>query len=1095
MALLMIIALATMSLSVVETRSSNTGKDLALAKSNARMALIIALGELQNMAGPDTRVTAPSDALADADGPPQLTGVWRSWEGNNHNTSTGLPIIPAYNTKAQDNSSNPNGRFLGWLISGEGANAGPTSPPDLKEDTTTVPLLAEGSLGTVTDGEVHLTPTAINENGAYAWWIQGLNSKALIKKPDDEPSSKEEWSRRLASYGLPNASAFEFDTPEELDKVASLKTFDLPSNTNSSTTQTVSQKYHQAITSYSRGLLTNTATGGWRRDLSIMAEKWNDATLPTTSLPVFSAEPYDNALTSSLSLTANPSDASIYPWISQDNIAMSWQSLLDYVSLYKKVQKNTVSGELYFNSVVTNNSDWVSIQPIMARAHFAFGYDASVSGTVYTPRFLFKPTVTMWNPYNVAIEGTPVGLLHLFEEAFPINLYAKVGGQPEAKLRIQDLIETSGRSPMMRMQVSPIDSGDPTFKPGESRIYGREGAGESGIQVIYLDPGFRIDGSFIRSLSAGASVTDGAATDGFTYRWEHKDTGGNIAATIQYFWSRNNNTPEGTNLFKKSVKYRMSDDFAKATEKIPLPALVNDSQTLKSASEEDTPFLVMTAGLRTIINEDNSGLLTKAHTKGYINTNPIVHGTNIHAGTSAEDSPYAWEFLAPNTWEDPTMPQSDDAKAFGVDESSYVGTSFQPAKGLNSFAIAELPTQPLLSLGELQHFDVRARNQYAPRVANAIGNSHASPHIDSDAIQGNYTQSYDHSYASNHVLFDDWFISSITPDIDASSLIENRTIEEVYADHLSLTAPLKNQRYLPANPLSASLATSNATAKLTPTTAWQDIAAEIEVEGMFNINSTSVEAWKAVLMSLKDTDVPYSSVGASNADDWRTNTETSAGTAISRTTVSGDPASSADSGSASLATYSTMTDHQVGMLAEKIVDQVKARGPFLSLSEFVNRQLSSNDDLAMAGAIESALMDLAQLPTATDNPFKEIQTAFPQLAVEPSGTDINYPLAGAGHAAYGTPGWPRQADILRPLAPILSARDDTFFVRAYGEARNQAGVVTAKSWCEAIVQRKAEYVDPLDISTEYANLNSDLNKELGRKFEIISFRWLSEDEI
>ncbi|MGJ8654823.1 MAG: hypothetical protein ACSHX6_00120 [Akkermansiaceae bacterium] len=1094
MALLMIIAIATMSLSVVETRSSNTKKDNILAKSNARMALMIAIGELQKMAGSDTRVTAPADALASSNGPQQLTGVWRSWEGNNHNKSTGLPVQPDYAAKAQDYTSGSDGRFLGWLISGDGADADATSPPDLMEGTNTVPLLAEGSLGTVTEGEVHLIPTDINETGAYAWWIQGQNSKALIKQPDSDPTGDEEWSQRLASNGLADASSFDFDNPDELGKAVSLRTLDLASNTNAA--ETASQKYHHAITSYSRGLLTNTATGGWRRDLSLMAEKWNEGTLPTTGLPVFSAEPYAEEMESSLRLSNNASDASIYPWVSVDNVAMSWHALMDFVSLYKKVQKNSTSGEPYFNSVATNDSDWISIQPVMARAHFAFGYDATVKNDVYTPRFLFKPAVTMWNPYNVAIESAPANLLHVYNSTFPFNLYVNVGDQPRALVNIQDLIETSGKSPMMRMVVSPNQGDDNTFKPGESRLYGREGEGESGIQVIYLDPGLRIDGSFVRALSTGASVSDGVATDKFTYDWEHKINNGNVFADLQYFWSRTQNTPDGADLNSKSVRYRMNTPADTIEEKLPLPSLVNDNQTLKSAQEEDSPFLVVSVGLRTILNEDTSEQLSKIHTKGYINTNPIITGTNIAAGVSAEESPYTWEIFAPNSWEDPFIPQSDDSAAFGNDHSGYVGSSFQSGLGLNRWTIAELPTQPLLSLGELQHFDVRFRNQHAPRVSNAIGNSHASPHIARNKINdSSNTFSYDHSYVSNHVFFDDWFISSITPDVEAFTQIENRTIEEVYADHLSRKTPLRNQRYLPAKPVSDTQATTAATDTLSNTEIWHDIASEIEVEGMFNINSTSVDAWTALLMNQREVQVPYSSVGAASADDWSTKLQTSSETVISRTTVAGDPLSSSDSEKARLATYSTMTDSQIKALATEIVKQVKARGPFLSLSEFVNRQLSTDDNLAMAGAIETALMKLAELPT--DNPFAEIQAAFPQQATLPSdaASIYEYPKAAEGYAAYGTPGWPRQADILRPIAPILTARDDTFVIRAYGEVKDLSGKVTAKSWCEAVVQRKADYVDPLDESTEFADLQSDLNKEYGRKFVVVSFRWLSEDEI
>ena len=59
------------------------------------------------------------------------------------------------------------------------------------------------------------------------------------------------------------------------------------------------------------------------------------------------------------------------------------------------------------------------------------------------------------------------------------------------------------------------------------------------------------------------------------------------------------------------------------------------------------------------------------------------------------------------------------------------------------------------------------------------------------------------------------------------------------------------------------------------------------------------------------------------------------------------------------------------------------------------------------------------------------------------------------------PGWVRQADILKPLAPILSARDDTFTIRAYGDARDKSNhKIPARAWCEVIVRRQADYVDP-----------------------------------
>ena len=60
MVLLTLVAIAMLSLSTIEQRSSGGGANEAdrMARANARMALMIALGELQKAAGPDQRVTA-----------------------------------------------------------------------------------------------------------------------------------------------------------------------------------------------------------------------------------------------------------------------------------------------------------------------------------------------------------------------------------------------------------------------------------------------------------------------------------------------------------------------------------------------------------------------------------------------------------------------------------------------------------------------------------------------------------------------------------------------------------------------------------------------------------------------------------------------------------------------------------------------------------------------------------------------------------------------------------------------------------------------------------------------------------------------------
>ena len=58
MVLLVMIALAMLSLSTMETRASRNDQAMAQAKANARMALMMAIGDLQLSLGPDQRVNA-----------------------------------------------------------------------------------------------------------------------------------------------------------------------------------------------------------------------------------------------------------------------------------------------------------------------------------------------------------------------------------------------------------------------------------------------------------------------------------------------------------------------------------------------------------------------------------------------------------------------------------------------------------------------------------------------------------------------------------------------------------------------------------------------------------------------------------------------------------------------------------------------------------------------------------------------------------------------------------------------------------------------------------------------------------------------------
>jgi hypothetical protein len=106
-----------------------------------------------------------------------------------------------------------------------------------------------------------------------------------------------------------------------------------------------------------------------------------------------------------------------------------------------------------------------------------------------------------------------------------------------------------------------------------------------------------------------------------------------------------------------------------------------------------------------------------------------------------------------------------------------------------------------------------------------------------------------------------------------------------------------------------------------------------------------------------------------------------------------------------------------------------------------------------------------------------------------------FPEAEAGAKSVCAPGYVKQGDLLTTLGPFINVRGDTFVIRGYGEVRDDSGkTVLARSWCEAIVQRVPDYLDPADDAHDPAP-KSKVNLTFGRRFHIISFRYLSPREI
>lgn len=483
--------------------------------------------------------------------------------------------------------------------------------------------------------------------------------------------------------------------------------------------------------------------------------------------------------------------------------------------------------------------------------------------------------------------------------------------------------------------------------------------------------------------------------------------------------------------------------------------------------------------------------------------NPKVHHIDFFDLTSRERDMLPYEFSV-----EPLVSWKNRSLDVDTGGSAYFGGGLNTELGSSFVTTHSVPREPIVSLAAFQHsfangFDyqkpkygystLNGREPMMPHIAHAIGNSMAPSVLASNKTEGTLPGNRplaDHSYLANLALWDDYFLSGIAPQT-VKSYNKSRAQRLVAEEFLTGKTPLPVVRYLPDldGQDSAKLVNSLFSGATPTTDSINLVAAHLRVDGMFNVNSTSVEAWKAVLGSLRGRPVVVRD--ASGSESISPSTED-----VPVSNLHGPMAKVVD-GSGNLSPQNPdqwtgrreLTEDEIEVLAEAIVKEVRKRGPFLCLGDFINRRVGNDKELARAGAIQSAL----------DSKTVDINNAFNSGGRSVSSTVANrfaFPEAEQGPMAFGSPTIVKQADILTPIAPVLSARSDSFIIRSYGESVDKNGKVLARAWCEAVVERDRNFIDPADKpQTPVASLSSDANKTFGRRYEIVSFRWLHPDEI
>jgi len=395
------------------------------------------------------------------------------------------------------------------------------------------------------------------------------------------------------------------------------------------------------------------------------------------------------------------------------------------------------------------------------------------------------------------------------------------------------------------------------------------------------------------------------------------------------------------------------------------------------------------------------------------------------------------------------------------DRAASTGTGAASISYLQDVPVFELPRQPYTSVGQLQHLPIQGARAFS------IGNSWGAA-------------------AGYNSYFDRFFFSGATTTALATA-------------GANFPAKLPNLRLRPYLPAGAALPTVTQVQALPKARSPRYLL----VDGAFNLNSTSVSAWKMVLGGVTVSDWPY--VNAS-ATDGAQNTSTPT------LSLSGNGAMAnaffrfAQSGKE---TYSVigatpvlpgpveklfyrpgvrlLTNAQRDSLAAAIVANIivkqKDSGPFRTMEQF----LAPSNAPQFGGTNLYAGKSLLEDAIAKATPAINVSTSLPAV----SGAITTAEAIDTNSSSYLT-----QADIMTTLAPFVAPRSDTFLVRAYGETVNPVSNSTeGRAWCEALVQRLPEFFDSTqDPELDFSSLNTN-NGLFGRKFKIISFRWLNSSDL
>ncbi|MDQ8193508.1 hypothetical protein QEH59_03670 [Coraliomargarita sp. SDUM461004] len=1055
--LLLLLSLTTF----IRVESEVSGQQLyqLKARQNAVLGAQIALADLQQALGPDQRINASAEILL----PENTSSPRRFWVG-------------AYQSWTASESSRPAPQLKRWLVSGSEDEVVRDDPSAVNFEHVTLDLVNASS-----DNQVEAGLVDVDAHNKYSWWISDENSKLGIETKITALGEFADWIAQSGGSAFPSL--------DFIEGLAGVDPFDVQINTVNTQRNIeligadfVNHKedlFH-AVSPHSMGLLTNVRAGGLRRDFSFYLET-SEGQRPI---------------------------APLYQHAGIDGINFS--ELWAYYNLWRQLgsgsgMSHPDGGSLPLGvPVLRGNADPETEasspfspyqRPIMIRAGWLISVKAEYSSDDdnYKVILVQDPIVTVWNPYDVTLEVPPESYMNIKAWGAPYNVNIYANG-----VLHDDRFISGSIGGHINLEIG-VSGGDPlVMRPGEVLIYSQAGSagadatdpvndknypasfgwnrGSGGLQIVMNE---RVEAGDLIAVELEASNQQGAIGQGLVEFLEHVGSSSNGDAYAGGFlidrkgWNADLSALDDPTLFPPIALRDIGkpEDLESTKQNIAF-----FSVAMRTEADSNRPSRFLSRVSRAAGGYD----LQSFDADDIANQGIEIRMTGIDSNFSYPD----FDILG---------------------GSGYYGGSYDSSAGNSTLITHSIPRAPIFSLAAFQHasasgigsihvlgppaqFHVR---KLEPVVNFAIGNSHSTPVIAPNASTGTTNDgmaAVDHSYWVNEALWDEWFFSSIAPQT-ASVFSVMRSQRKVFDDFLLNDVDLPNRHMRLNSSVDVVAATSALFAGDDPTSSAHTLSAQyLSIKGAFNVNSMNVDAWKGHLASLSDELIPRIDP-ASGAIAWDIPADIPMPGLSIPASGSIDVSELSDvSGSGQWLGYREVDDSMLQGLAESIVDEVRRRGPFLSMADFVNRRLSSDETLAKSGALQAAL-DATVNETLISDGNRSVA-----LSDVPAG--MPFRAAEVGARATGMPGYVDQADLLTVMGPSLAVRSDTFKIRTYGEVHDLAGNVVATARGEAIVQRSYDYIDESDSSElSQSELGSDVNRNFGRRFNIIAFRWLNDDDV